>query len=224
MRKYLTYLFFVFVILSCDHQGGQNSDVKSDEMKNSTTLKGYDKMTYVDSTSEGMTYTINQFQFLSKATLHSQVSNKENYHIHNFKTVNGNMFGCYIGRHPKDPWPINFYRDDNNILFEVADSIEAKEYYLDTFDVNIDRSFFNNESNNTSKSFETVKMLMEVIKMNNKVLWIRKPFTNSEGPIDIIVDFSEDSIHSKIHFLSDSRIWIDNEKLISIAKSLAVKK
>jgi len=206
----------MFIAQSCN-----NVDSVSDEQQvnvsneTDSTEANYVDLTPIDTIDGKLIFKIHGFHITSHLNWAIQESNGSDFTITSFKSKDGNRFSCYFGWHPSYPEPIKWQMSkwsDQSVQNELVNS----GYYKDKVSVSIE----NGINADSSIVYVTDSMCLEVYKLENKDIWIRKPLDGRSGSIDIAVDFHADSIPTMLHFIGESKTTNDSKGLIELAKSV----
>jgi len=172
----------------------------------------------VDSNGINHTYDLHGFKFELTKGWKIQEMNGPDFVVSTLLSPSGSRFACYFGWHPSYPWPINDYT--NTRLRSDYLDIRNHDNSIDDFSLEIEASIEDGIHSDSSIKYRKDSMLFELHNLQDREVWVRRPYSQASGPIDIGVIFRSDSVNTKLHLFGEISSPQESEKLIEIAKGL----
>jgi hypothetical protein len=216
MKKSLKILLFI-LLAACS---SRNTTEPLEEPIVLEAENEYVDLSPVDSNNTGYIYDIHGFKFQLSLGWKTQELKGSDFAVSSLLSPLGSRFSCYFGWHPSYPWPINDYTKTRP--FPVFDYLEIRnpDNSVNDFSMKLEAPIEDGLNADSSIRYRNDSVFFELYNLKDREIWVRKPFPNASGPIDIGVIFRADSIKTKLHFFGEVSSHLEAQKLIEIAKEL----
>jgi hypothetical protein len=222
MRKFQNNIKSVFTFLCILMIGASccNSNPNKNEQQNAviaqadSTAVNFVDLLPVDTIDNKFVYQTNGFQFITSFKLGFQTLHGADFTVTSFKINDENEFAIYFGYFPSYPQPIKYEMSEWSD-HTIQNELSKNSYFKKVVEVYIE----NGINWDSSTSYKTDSMYLEVYRLNTKDIWIRKPLKKRKGPIDIAIDFHADSIYTMLHVMGYSKSTEESKYFIDLAKT-----